>query len=340
MRWMLGFIVLFIAVAGQTQIIAFTSDTLRVGVLFPFDTCYYLRDAPSDASYIIYYDAAKTKIATSRTCISKNRYDVRYYYPNGQAKKFELNNDSLPYYHKDYISWFSDGHLERQVTTTRDSTLVISYWSNRQLQVLEKSWGAPWKHDYGHRIFWHGNGVLCEQNWFYPDSSITYNYHNDTAVSWIRVYHRDTTLKRNRFLYSDQTFHPDGSMSRSIVYPANGRQSCTYYYPSGAKKAECDWMEGNIGPYKEWHENGKIKSEGTFSVGIIYFPNQKITNYYPTKTGHWVYFNESGWIEKEEWRDFDGLVTVKEYNEKAEVIREYEIQVRIDAKEFPEEYRN
>lgn len=325
---------------GSSQIIAVITDTAHVGFYeFP-DSTYYIRNCPPEASYTIYYDEAKTKIAVSRTYISKNRFDTKNWYRNGRPKKFELNNDSIPYYNKDVIEWFPDGHLERQLTTTRDSTILFSWWSNHQLQTVHKSWGGAWKHNCGHRMFWHASGLICEQNWWYTDSSVTHNYHDNGAISWIRIFHKDSLVKNKSLCYSDQTFHPNGAVARSIVYPGKGRQPCTYYYPSGIKQGACNWMEGNIGAYQEWYESGQIKCEGNYSMGTLYFPHVDITNYYPTKTGHWIYYNKDGWIEREEWRGFDGIVTIKKFNAEGEVISEYQIQERIaEGVIFSEKYR-
>jgi hypothetical protein len=72
-------------------------------------------------------------------------------------------------------------------------------------------------------------------------------------------------------------------------------------------------------------------------MGTKYFPGHHVTNYYPTKTGHWIYYTEAGWIEKEEWRDFDGIVITQEYNEKGDVTISYQTQERIfEGTVFPE----
>jgi antitoxin component YwqK of YwqJK toxin-antitoxin module len=337
MRCLFLITLLVATLSAPAQIIALVSDTSRVGLYrFP-DSTYYLKNAPEDTSYIIYYGDGKTQTATSRVYISKNRYDTKYWYSDGTPKKFELNIDSLPYYQKELTMWFPDGHLQKENKTTRDSLIMYDWWSNHQLQMVRKFWGTPWKYEFGHTRFWNGSGFLVEQKWITPDSIITHNYFDNGAISWKRLHYRDTSAEQGWTCYYDETFHPNGVNYRTAVYPVKGRQACTYFYPSGNKKAECDWMEGNIGPYKEWYDSGKIKAEGNYSMGTKYFPGHHVTNYYPTKTGHWIYYTEAGWIEKEEWRDFDGIVITQEYNEKGDVTISYQTQERIfEGTVFPE----
>lgn len=341
MRLLFPFIFLFVFDC-YAQRIAYVTDTKTVGIsIIGADTSHYIKDLYSiTENWIIYYDTTQSRIAKSITFYSKNRYDEKSWYSDGKPKAFSLNNDSTPYYQKDGARWFPSGQLQSEHYATRDSSNGKSWWVNGQISTESKRWGGiPWNPKLGESKWYHPNGVMYRHAWSCGDSVIAHSLHANGAVSTITKTYPDTSKPFGVSCHYMHSFHDNGKEASTELHPNLGRQPITYFYPSGAIKEKGDWYEGRIGPYKEWYESGKIKSEGNYSVGIIYFPNHNSYNYYPTKTGHWIYYSEAGWIEKEEWREFDGVVTVKEYNEKSEVIKEYQNQVRIDAKEFPEKYR-
>jgi antitoxin component YwqK of YwqJK toxin-antitoxin module len=343
MRWLLLSSLLLLTEPFQAQIIAFVQDAERVHFAEWDDSTYYLKNAPSDTSWIIYFDSTQTTIASAHYYKSKSRYDFKSWHNNGQPKKIELNNDSLPYYYKDVERWYRDGTRQSYYKTTRDSTISIYWWSNGQLSHDSRLWGGQsWNHTYGRCDFWHPSGVKYRIDFTTPDSIVSHFLFPTGKISCIQTFHSDTAAAFGFSLYYKQFFHENEKIASSPMYPHLGRQTLAYYDTSGKVVAQGEWMlDGNVGPHKTWYANGQLKSEGNYSMGLKKFPVQKVTNYYPTKTGHWIYYNEAGWKEKEEWRGIDGSVKFKEYNSKGEVIKEGETQEEIPAGTiFPKEYQH
>ncbi len=70
---------------------------------------------------------------------------------------------------------------------------------------------------------------------------------------------------------------PRGTEHKGAPPPADMKEWCqrtkdraqhgpsVFYYPNGARKAEAHFEDGKLdGPYKEWHENGKLAVEGSY----------------------------------------------------------------------------
>jgi antitoxin component YwqK of YwqJK toxin-antitoxin module len=324
------------------QIVTFVTDTASVYLSVWDDSTYYPKSVAPNTSWVIYFDPSRTTIASTKIYKTINRYDFKTWYPNGQSKRFELNNDSLPYYQKDVQEWYQNGSSKSCLKTTRDSTVSIYWWPNGQLHYNRKWWGGKnWDHTIGRSDWWHKNGVKYKTELIFPDSAIIQYFHSSGAICAINVFHTDRQATFGSSLHYKQFFCENGRIASTPMYPHLGRQPITYYDSLGKVVALGEWMlDGNIGPYKMWHSNGKLRCEGNYSMGIKYFPIQKVTNYYPTKSGHWTYYNEAGWKEKEEWRQLDGTVTFKEFNEHGDVINSGTWQEEIPAGViFPKEYQ-
>jgi antitoxin component YwqK of YwqJK toxin-antitoxin module len=339
------FLCFFIIVAGASaQQVAYVTDTKFVGTsIAGTDTIHYFKSDPYEGDWIVYYDSTQKQIAFTKKYYTRQRYDYKSWYSNGQPKNFLINNDSLPVYQPhERTSWSCNGQKQTESRVTRDSTISRSWWKNGQLSIETRTWGGkPWDHKAGVRKWWHPSGILYRTDSFFVDSTISRYYHDSGQLSTITIYLRDTAGPFGLSCHYMHSFHPNGREQSTVLHPHLGRQPITYFYATGIRKAECEWMEGNIGLYKEWHENGKLKAEGNYSIGIKKFSHVKSINYYSTKTGHWIYYNEAGWKEKEEWRELDGSLTFKEYDASGKVINEGSSQEEIPAGVvFPEEYQH
>lgn len=336
-------LVLFVSVSASAQNIAYVTDKKTISTsVAGSDTVFGFRHLVDTGNWVVYYDSTQRQVAFTYNFLGNNRSDYKSYYGNGHPKQIRLNNDSVPYYRQDQYAWYPNGQKHYEVYSTRDTNFTYDWWRNGQLSSVKKIWGgSPWKHDIGEQTEYHPTGVLYRNTTYAVDSTIIRYIHPNGQLGTIAIYKPDTSGSFGSRCFYMHSFHDNGKESSTELRPNLGRQPITYFYSSGIKKAQCDWMEGNIGPYKEWHENGKLKSEGLYIMGIKKFTNLKSVNYYPTKSGHWIYYNEAGWKEKEEWREIDGTVTFKEYNEKGEVVKDGEIQEEIPAGVvFPDAYQH
>jgi antitoxin component YwqK of YwqJK toxin-antitoxin module len=304
------FFVLYLAlpILGKAQVITTISDTAVVGKSWKFemdgDTNYWIKSNPQSGKYIVYFDATKKQIALSVNYYSSTRYDLYGWYRNGQQKIIDLNVDSLPYYRKNYELWNNKGQHIKSVKFSRDSCINYSWLSNGHLVMVSRSGGKiPWREDLWEGVsYTYVNGVVSKIDEDFRDSIIIKFVYADLKPNRISVYYPDKTAPNGARERIRATYYENGQIMQSVLYPEKGRQAIIYYYESGKIKEEGEWENGNIGNHREYFEDGKIKAEGEYVISEQVFHNDfNSINYYSTKSGHWIYYNEEGKIVKEEW---------------------------------------
>jgi hypothetical protein len=294
-----------IANFAKAQVYAFVTDTAVIGrsVWYGGDTTYRIKAKPQSGRWIVYYDTTRKQIAFDINYKSYDRYDLYSWYRNGQQKKIDLNIDSMPSYVKNTEEWNSDGQHIRSLKYTRDSCVYYNWFPNGQLVLEGRSGGAPWRED-----LWRGesytyvNGVVARIDKDLGDSSIVLFVYPDKKISQYSVYYPDKLAANGGRERIRIRYYQNGQLWQSVLYPEKGRQPIIYFYESGAKKEEGDWEYGNIGKHREYYESGKLKAKGEYVISKQVFNNSyNSINYYSTKSGHWVYYNEEGKIIMEEW---------------------------------------
>jgi antitoxin component YwqK of YwqJK toxin-antitoxin module len=152
-----------------------------------------------------------------------------------------------------------------------------------------------------------------------------------TEDSCVEVqYYREGQVRQVHRSYTDTTRWNMLVPCYVVNYYENGQQKCTppldpntdkrvhfvCYYPSGEKESEGDWQKGNVGPYREWYEDGTLKLSGQYREER---DPEKRNIIWEEKTGTWIYYDQSGRKQREEVYRENGSFEWKEFDEKGKV---------------------
>lgn len=179
-------------------------------------------------------------------------------------------------------------------------SLDSSWYRNGQLMCVYDDRASDWMN------------CFSDSRW-YPDGKVkmTYRCWGDSALE-MDYYHSGQLKKK---LTMAKAIGPSMSPLDQYEYYENGQIKywpCPYdsinkfqqtaYYPSGKIWFVHNlWDLQRVGPYKEWYENGNLKTEGQYVE-----PEKH--GYRTIKTGRWIYYDENGKLVKEEWYEDDKLV--------------------------------
>jgi hypothetical protein len=291
---------------AKAQVYTVVTDTavVRRSVTYDGDTSYYMKKNHEAGRWIVYYDTTRKQIAFDINYKSHDRYDLYSWYRNGQQKTIQLNIDSMSSYRSNYESWYPNGQHFKSIKYTRDSCVSFYWFPNGHLLSEYRSGGTiPWRED-----LWRGetktytDGYVSRIDISVGDSTITKFLSPDQKIWELYVSYLDKTAPNFSRVRIRIDYYDNGQLRHSILYPEKGRQQIIYYYESGAKQSEGEWENGKIGIHKEYFEDGKLKSEGEYIISQQVFHNSfNSINYYESKSGCWLYYNEEGKIIMEEW---------------------------------------
>lgn len=200
---------------------------------------------------------------------------------------------------------------------SNDSQLVrsVQFYENENVAEVKNyeggiphGWTQSWYDDglsKSYLIYWHG--FLSGGTSWYPtahiESFITTGGGITTATSYYENDSISTIVKSKQWiLISEEKRCKNGQVEYITYFDSCYQQK--EYYCSGALKLSCKKSKQTIyvGPYMEWHENGRIAVRGN------YLEQEGI---YPIKDGVWSYFDSEGRTIKKEKYDKGKLIWTK-----------------------------
>ncbi len=266
-----------------------------------------------------------------------------YYYPDGK-KKLVVN----------FVNGFENGYAREydqsgniiSITEYKKGFIVSRENINRKDKEGRKQ--GSWK-------FFRDNGMLLQEGTYRNDLKHGYfkDYGPDGKLIQVRKYEDDVLQEDAEEVIKLETladYHPNGKVKISATYrngvPEGLRREYDdqgnvikgSLYRKGIKIADgiTDDQGFRQGPWKEYYEDGKIRSEGSYlngkQVGLwkYYFANGKIENTGSFnkngKTeGDWKWYYDDGTIRKEETYS-NGLAdgTSTEYDENGKIVAQGE----------------
>jgi antitoxin component YwqK of YwqJK toxin-antitoxin module len=219
---------------------------------------------------------------------------------NGFSKIYIVPDTTVKEIHKGnyFLFCFRNCNGEMNFRKFRDSILLMEGNCSNSLDTLKRLLIVEDSKNPGHY-------KMSTQKYFQPVNDGIWKYYDDHGKY----------LRRELW---------DHGHSKGIVVeakdtmPQSARKTITTYYPSGAKESEYDYWDGNVGAYKEWYENGKLKLVGQYEEA----DEKTWFRHVNKKTGEWISYDEKGRKTETDWYK-DGYFThSEEYNKHGKIIGE------------------
>jgi antitoxin component YwqK of YwqJK toxin-antitoxin module len=157
---------------------------------------------------------------------------------------------------------------------------------------------------------WFPDGKVKVSSICKGDSCVNYQYYHNGQLAEKNIARGDSASDRMMTWCYFAEYYENGQL-KSTPYDPNSRSrlSLVNYYPSGKIKSQVALMyHMPVGPWNEWYENGKLKTEGNFTEmpGDGQF-------HLTMKIGKWTYYDETGKKIKEEFYENDKLINTITY---------------------------
>lgn len=312
-----------VAVPPVKPVIAFVTDTAVIAYTVPGmeltgfadveDTSYYFRHPPKGDTFLVYYDNSMAQLALKKIMVKDFHYTDSSWYRSGALQKVKANIDELPWNYHNVNEWYSNGRKKSELRYTQDSCTYYLWDRNGALEIEKRMANkGPWLTTLytGEETHWenkNGNdparGKYRSRKIIYTaDSIIDSSFYYNGRLSRLSVNYPDSTAGNGMREHYRITYYSNGKPMHSPLYPDKGMQEVKYYYVSGKLKSVGEWENGKSGRYYEYYENGKKKSEGEYTMTSSVIAHTKYRQYFQVKSGHWIYFDETGKKKtREEW---------------------------------------
>jgi antitoxin component YwqK of YwqJK toxin-antitoxin module len=197
---------------------------------------------------------------------------IVYYDPSKKQKAFETEKvyyDPSFEYRRQSVSWHKDGTMKSKEYMDGDTAIWLHYYPNGQIKRIYKNlWGRPEYNELG-------------------------NY------TWI--------------VLTEQKYYKNGQIKQTPI-DFKSKDNCTrvqpltFYFENGLPSCQLNWLCGAlVGEFKEYYENGKLKTFGHYTTDVNKDPSQPLQNG-GVENGEWKYYNEKGKLLKTETYDQGKLI--------------------------------
>ena len=205
--------------------------------------------------------------------------------------------------------YYDDAHKQKAyyIKYIGYSYISIEWYRNGQKKI---EWPTPVKeHGCIEMTEWYPDGKIKGSARCYEDSCVMLGYYPNGQISTKGINSHDS-IRRYMYHYSVE-YYENGQLKYDPIDPNGKRQTITGYYKSGARRSQNDiWQGAQVGPYKEWFENGQLKIDGNYEVPTETEHHNVMGN---KQTGKWTYYDETGKKIKEGFYEVNKLINTITY---------------------------